>query len=372
VPARGRLELRLVDERAVDITEFKLSGGGLDAAGRGTFARDGRTIARLEVDTIKAGRTDGRGTFTRGPDGIGLVISGPSLDVSPLLRERSQVGEMQEAVRLSARVDRLYLAPDRRFDAIRLEARRSLERWELLDLTGLTPTADGPGKPVFIDLRGEGERQVLRAGADDAGALLRILDVTPNVIGGRIDVVGATDQARPGRPLAGELTIGQFRLVKAPLLARVLSVALLTGILDSLRGEGIGFTGLETKFRIHDTKVELEDLSAYGPALGVTAQAILEREQETIEAEGTIVPAYTVNSVLGNIPLLGPLLVPERGGGIFAANYTVTGPIADPKVSVSPLSTIAPGFLRRLFHVIERGTSPTGSDPRPPGGSELK
>ncbi|MBV8398709.1 MAG: hypothetical protein JOZ17_08205, partial [Acetobacteraceae bacterium] len=67
------------------------------------------------------------------------------------------------------------------------------------------------------------------------------------------------------------------------------------------------------------------------------------------DLEGTIVPAYFFNSLLGRVPLVGKLFSPEQGGGVFAARYTVRGPLADPQVSVNPLSALTPGFLRGLF-----------------------
>ena len=60
-------------------------------------------------------------------------------------------------------------------------------------------------------------------------------------------------------------------------------------------------------------------------------------------------PAYALNSILGNIPLIGSWLLGGEGQGIFAANYRATGSTADPRVSVNPLSALTPGFLRRLF-----------------------
>jgi hypothetical protein len=65
--------------------------------------------------------------------------------------------------------------------------------------------------------------------------------------------------------------------------------------------------------------------------------------------QGTIVPAYFFNSLLGNIPLVGKLFSPERGGGVFAASYAVRGRLDDPDVSVNPLAALTPGFLRGLF-----------------------
>ena len=68
-----------------------------------------------------------------------------------------------------------------------------------------------------------------------------------------------------------------------------------------------------------------------------------------LSLEGTIVPAYTINSLLGEGPLLGPLIVGRKGEGIFGFTYRSRGASDNPDVLVNPLSVVAPGFLRRLF-----------------------
>lgn len=66
----------------------------------------------------------------------------------------------------------------------------------------------------------------------------------------------------------------------------------------------------------------------------------------------------------GKIPLVGRLLSPERGGGMFfAAKYVIRGPCADADVRVSPLAAVTPGFLRGLFGAFDPSASPGA----PPG-----
>ncbi|NDG50122.1 MAG: hypothetical protein EBY30_14045 [Rhodospirillales bacterium] len=94
------------------------------------------------------------------------------------------------------------------------------------------------------------------------------------------------------------------------------------------------------------------------------------READILDLEGTIVPAYMLNTVLGNLPLVGRLFSPEPGGGLFATAFRVQGPAADPQVQVNPLSTITPGFLRGLFGLAQEPVSvspqaPAGAGPRP-------
>ncbi len=365
VPATGRIELRLADGRLVEVPAFRIAGGGLEVAGRGVFAPDGRTLARVEASQVKAGLTDARGVFTRDGGGIALSVEGRSFNAGPLLKLRSGPGQRERPpLRVAAQLDRLYFAPDRYLDRLRVDGRRRPERWEHIDLSAFTVGADGAAKPATICLTTASDgRQELRATADNGGELLKVLDATPNVIGGRLEITGATDASKPDRPLVGKVVMEEFRLVNAPILARILSVALLTGFLDALSGEGIGFRRLTSDFAFRDPKLELDDAHAYGSAMGITARGTIDTDTDVVDLDGTIVPAYTVNSILGNVPLLGPILVPEKGGGVFAANYKVSGLLSDPKVSVSPLSTLAPGFLRWMFNVFDEGKSPEGSDP---------
>ncbi|MDH3596031.1 MAG: hypothetical protein OEM93_14410, partial [Rhodospirillales bacterium] len=72
-----------------------------------------------------------------------------------------------------------------------------------------------------------------------------------------------------------------------------------------------------------------------------------------LDLEGTIVPAYTFNRILGAIPILGRILTGGEGEGLFAFTYEMKGALDDPEVSVNPLSALAPGFLRGLFGGID-------------------
>jgi hypothetical protein len=77
----------------------------------------------------------------------------------------------------------------------------------------------------------------------------------------------------------------------------------------------------------------------------------LDLDNDTADLQGTIVPAYFFNSLLGNVPLVGRLFSPERGGGVFAARYSLKGKLDDPDVAVNPLSALTPGFLRGVFGI---------------------
>ena len=75
-------------------------------------------------------------------------------------------------------------------------------------------------------------------------------------------------------------------------------------------------------------------------------------EQDTVNIKGTIIPAYTINRVLGVIPVLGRLLTGGKDEGVFAATYKVKGSIENPTITANPLLALAPGFLRSLLGLL--------------------
>jgi hypothetical protein len=64
---------------------------------------------------------------------------------------------------------------------------------------------------------------------------------------------------------------------------------------------------------------------------------------------GTLVPLYGLNNMFGQLPLVGLILGGGSNEGIFGITYEVTGPTANPRPMVNPISAIAPGILRKFF-----------------------
>ena len=103
-----------------------------------------------------------------------------------------------------------------------------------------------------------------------------------------------------------------------------------------------------------------------GTSLGFTASGALYTHADVLELRGTVIPVYALNAAFGNIPVLGDILTgAEKGGGVFAANFTMTGPVEKPDVTVNPLSALAPGILRNIFGVFGSVQGKTGGGPTP-------
>jgi AsmA-like C-terminal region len=127
------------------------------------------------------------------------------------------------------------------------------------------------------------------------------------------------------------------------------------------RGPGLGFTRLVAPFRMAGDTLTLSEARAFSASLGMTAKGTLDLARQAIDMQGTIVPAYFFNTLLGQIPFVGKLFSPEKGGGVFSATYTVRGKLDNPDVSVNPLAALTPGFLRGVFGIFSHGQTSTGT-----------
>jgi len=196
--------------------------------------------------------------------------------------------------------------------------------------------------------------------------LVRVLGLSDNVTGGEIEITGRAEDKGARRLFVGKVDGRNYRIINAPLFAKLLSVASFSGIGGLLSGEGIPFTHLTGDFSIADGKLEFKDARAYGGAIGVNASGSYNTVLNQLEISGTLVPAYSINSVLGNVPVLGPLLLGGEGQGIFAANFKIAGSATDGTITVNPLSALAPGALRKLF--LFEAPQPTAT-PAPPASA---
>jgi hypothetical protein len=196
---------------------------------------------------------------------------------------------------------------------------------------------------------------------EDAGALLHGLDVTDSIQGGKLTASGDFDDSTRDHTLSGTLEISDFRVARAPALGKLLQAVTLYGLVDALGGPGLSFSQLTAPFQLNADSLVLRDARAFSPSLGLTAQGRVNRTGDRVDLQGTLVPAYVFNSLLGRIPLVGRLFSAEEGGGLFAMNYSLRGSADNPTVIANPLSVVTPGILRGMFGMFDQ--SPAESRP---------
>src|SRR5437763_8722084 len=177
---------------------------------------------------------------------------------------------------------------------------------------------------------------------------MKLLGIADNVVGRKLTITGQFSGPTGKETLQGHIEGENYTIVGAPVMARILALPSFTGLVSTLSGDGLPFSALRGDFTYIGNRVAIKNLLAFGESLGITTNGWVDAERDRLELEGTVAPAYALNSLLGNIPLLGQLL---GGGsqGLFAANYRLSGATDNPDVAVNPLSVLTPGILRQLF-----------------------
>ena len=344
----ARFSLNLQDDKIRFIPNLSIKAGDLDALGWVRLAADGIRVESFEFSKLIFGESDIRVSGQARPDGgLDLSVTGAMIDIRPFLESRRKEGA-KRPLSIDVDVDEARVGPGPPISSVKGSLSRGTGDWRNMTIRG---TVGKNRKPVLVLITpGKGMRN-LNISSGDAGATLRSLDITEDMVGGRLTISGKYDDTKPGSPLTGTLRVKKFQMVRAPLMAKVLGVLSLGGVLDALSGKGIAFDEAIVPFTMTGDDLRLKEGRAYGGALGFTAKGWVDLEKDQLDITGTVVPAYTFNKLLGYIPLLGGLLVGEKGSGVFAATYRMHGALANPKVSHNPLATLAPGFLRGLFNI---------------------
>lgn len=184
--------------------------------------------------------------------------------------------------------------------------------------------------------------------SDHAGLLLRGLDIYDNVREGTLVLKADIDDTKAESIAIGDVSMKNIRVVDAPVLGSILTLGSLGGIVDLLRNEGMTFATVEGPFTYENGLLTTKGFRAVG-SIGITVTGKIDQQTGQFDAFGTVIPSYTLNSILGNIPILGRLLVGREGEGVFGFSYKAKGTKAAPDVSVNPVSALAPGILRRMF-----------------------
>lgn len=86
-----------------------------------------------------------------------------------------------------------------------------------------------------------------------------------------------------------------------------------------------------------------------GGSVGSTFEGTVFDREGNMAISGTFLPAYGINRIFGEIPLLGQVLGNGRGGGLIGITYRLSGPARSPALEVNPLSIVAPGIFRSIF-----------------------
>ena len=146
-----------------------------------------------------------------------------------------------------------------------------------------------------------------------------------------------------------KLTIENFKLVNAPAVIKLLSIADFGGLADLAEGEGLSFDKLEINMNNEKDLLTLEELFAIGPSISVLMEGYKDKKG-LVSLRGTLVPAKNLNTFLSKIPVIGKIIIPkEIGEGLFGVSFKMKGPPGKIKTTINPIKTLTPRFISKAL-----------------------
>ena len=384
--ADGDLKVE-VDGSGLDLTgRTRVEGAPVDIEWHEAFAR--RVALRRSV-TVK-GQIDAAGRtalgfdllpWVDGPVGVDLQLKQPNqdiggidlrLDLTPATIEVSELG-VRKAPGEPGRADGTLLLTNGNVSAVdpfeismtgcevQGRAARSGDRWNTLDASGtLGAVRADVGRPggFTLSVRPAGTVESVSLTSDDVATLFRAIDVYATGRGGRLDVAGTVDLVHAAHNFDGHVEITDFTVTHAPTLARILTLASLSGIQEMLFNQGVRFSRITGRMSGNTSMVDISDFVAVGDSIGIAAGGRVDHADNSVNLAGSIVPAYYgVNTTLGKIPVLRDVFSGGQGLGVLSIDFSVTGPLAQPNVTVHPLQSLTPNVVRRFTDLFRREPS---------------
>lgn len=357
-----------------------------------TLARRGEIMA-LEQFVFDAGPMQAQGVVDLARDGAFRAAKFSQARLSPGDDMRVDVQRSGEAVKIVAR-------------GANFDARPMLQAWmrngperapppggksggfEDVDVDFKSPIVTGYGKQILanVDLKMErrggrprafaltgnfGREQLsvamarnqsgapqIEISTNDGGSFFAFLDLYRKMDNGALTASVQLGQNRAD----GVLRIRDFYLRGEPTMRQLMAQggAARADERGAMRfdPDAVRIGQLQSAFTWANGRLSLREGVMSGPEIGLTFDGFIDFAGEQIDLGGSYVPAYALNSLLSNIPVLGVVIAGGQHEGIFALNYRITGPLAAPVVNVNPLSAIAPGLIRKIMGVLDGTARP--------------
>ncbi len=330
-----------ISDKTAAFKDISLKGEKIDIQGAATLDTEAGEVVSANLTKVRYGENnitlkiqkEAKGVFRR-------EVQGEKLDIRPYLSADSG-GQEQSYLKLD--VKEAIAENGGRINNLRLSSDCKGDVCHFLEASGTFP--DGR------DFKASIKDGLLKLDSNDAGYLLKAMDVYKDMAGGEMNLTGKFKSGANSGKLDGRMKITNFRLRHTTFLAKLLSVASLTGILDGLNSSGISFAKLDVPFTKDGDRINFSNLKVSGPSIGMAGSGSLNNETRFMNIEGAIVPAYVFNTLIDKVPLIGSAISGGKGRGIFAFSFRAKGSYDSPEVSVNPLSVVTPGFLRDIFGV---------------------
>ena len=336
------------------LTDFDLDGKTFSA--NGTVELSNGNLVSADLSHVQLNRGDDVAvSVKRSGKGYTVKLDGEALDARALVKQftsdtdSATKGSGGDAISVSADIKSLTGFNDEVVSNFSLDYSGVGST-----INGLTVRAQArSGAMIDVSNNTVGDRHTLDMKSSDAGAVLRFLDIYKHMQGGAIGVAlaGAADG-----PMRGTVDARNFQIVNEPKLASIVSTtpagdkrSLNQAVKADIDTSRVQFERGYAEVVKGKGYLKVANGVLRGPLIGTTFQGTLYDQNDNMDMTGTFMPAYGINRIFGELPLVGALLGNGRDRGLIGVTYRLRGSSKKPDLQINPLSAIAPGIFRSIF-----------------------
>ncbi len=344
------------------IDKFVLDGDGFGAKGNLAAGKDG--LISADFGSMQLSPGDDFALVLRLAKGTYDVnISGKSADVRSLVAKmksdgpagakgggsKGGSGESNLNLRLQAKLDRVVGFGDEAMSNVSLTYGSRGGKTTALDISAVTDT----GQALVAKLRRPEGLSEVSVTSSDAGALSRFIDLYDHMIGGLLNLKLAESANGIWN---GSLDIRNFQVENEQRLQSIVSTptgadgrSLNSAVRRDIDVSSARFQRAFARLVYSDSTLRIDNGIVRGEQVGATIQGTVRDANGRIDMTGTFMPAYGLNRLFAELPVIGILLGNGRDRGLLGITFKLTGATEQPKLTINPLSLIAPGVFRQIF-----------------------
>ncbi|MDZ7874178.1 MAG: hypothetical protein U5N27_14210 [Rhizobium sp.] len=337
------------------IRKFALDGEGFGASGDMTADDTGLVAANLS--RVRLSPEDEVALTVRLSKGVySVVANGRAFDarslISTLQRPSGDSGDTKASrtsLKIEGRFDRVVGFSGEQLSGVSIIYGASKGQISAVDFSGVT----GSGQALVAKLRQPEGLRELSVTTSDAGAVLRFLDTYKRLGGGLANL--RLTETRDGA-WSGNLDLRNFQVENEERLQTIVSAptgadgrSLNNAVRSDIDVRSARFQRAFARLALVGGTLSVENGIVRGEQVGATFQGIVRDQAGRIDLTGTFMPAYGLNRLFAELPVIGAILGNGRDRGLLGITFKLTGPTMKPNLVINPLSIIAPGVFRQIF-----------------------
>lgn len=339
------------------LKNFTLKGDGFGASGDLLISKGSLTSASFTSVKLSALDDFALSLKRSKSGGYDVAVSGNSADIRPILArlkastsggQQSSNGDGSASATVRANLDKVVGFNDETVGNVKGVYSISGGKTTAADFSGLTRSGE-----ALVTQMSKGANGVIRITSGDAGAVARFTDLYKHLQGGLLNLslrsIGQDDWD-------GSLDIRNFSIIDDKKLSTIVSTpsgkngkSLNSAVKQNIDTRSQSFERGFARLVMRDGVLSVENGVVRGVQVGATFQGVLKDASGKMDMTGTFMPAYGLNRLFAEVPIVGFILGNGSDRGLIGITFRLTGTIEKSNLQINPLSIIAPGVFRQIF-----------------------